>query len=100
MIKCEKCGKELDSVLINQFCCDGSDAWVKEPIIDNREGVIYFETSQNWTGYGLSDEERLETICCPYCKEYPFKLEEIEAHEVVQVFCFTQEEKEEKKCVD
>ena len=97
MIKCEKCGKELDSVLINMFNLDGSDELYSEPIIDNGEGVIYFETSQNWTGYELSDEERLETICCPYCKEYPFKNSEIEAYDVVRVFCFQQEE---KKCAD
>lgn len=45
MIKCEKCGKELDSVLINQFCYDGSDAWVKEPITDTEENAAYRDTN-------------------------------------------------------
>ena len=97
MIKCEKCGKELDSVLINQFCYDGSDAWVKEPITDTEENAAYFDTNQRWTGYELSDEERLETICCPYCKEYPFYDKEIQTYCIVRVVCFRQEA---KKCED
>lgn len=97
MIKCEKCGKEIDSVLVNMFNVDGSDRLYSEPIIYNGKSIVYFETGQCWTGYELSDEERLETICCPHCKEYPFKNSEIEAYDVVRVFCFPQEG---NKCVD
>lgn len=50
------------------------------------------ETTQNWTGYDLSEEEMLETITCPHCKQFPFKSKEIQVYDVVRVVCFKAEE--------
>lgn len=89
MIKCDKCGKELEYVNVLVFLRDGSDTWEKHPPIDNGDGCVIIETNANWTGYELTDEERRETIECPFCKKFPFGKEEIQAYDVVDVVCFS-----------
>lgn len=87
-MKCEKCGKEIDSVMVGVFNYDGSDSDVKHYIEEVEEDAAVFETEQNWTGYELSEEEQRETISCPYCGEFPFENTEIQVYNVVRVVCF------------
>lgn len=67
-MKCEKCGKEIKSLLVDTFLRDGSDVDIEQPITECEEDAAYIETTQNWTGYELSEEEMLDTITCPHCK--------------------------------
>lgn len=87
MIKCEQCGEEITSVLAGFFLRDGSDADFEVPIVAYSEAVI-MELNQNWTGYELSEEERLDTIVCPCCKKFPFKQREMNSCDIVRVVCF------------
>ena len=88
---CEHCGKQIDRINTSVFNCDGSDSEHQIPLtFDKETGCVVFETSQNWTGYELTDEERKEGIRCPNCGEYPFdKSVEIEFHEPVEVLMWT-----------
>lgn len=90
-MKCEKCGAEIDAVLVNRFNRDGSDGYVGLPLSECEESAAYIDTDQTWTGYELSEEERLETVICPHCKQFPFKKTEIQVYDFVRVVCFKQE---------
>lgn len=99
-MKCEKCGKETDRLIISVFNRDGSDSdqfalidLVDAPV-DEEGGcdVAILETTQNWTGYGLSEEEMMEVIRCPHCGQFPFKHEEVQVYDVVRVVCFRTED--------
>lgn len=70
---CKNCGKEITKLLINQFNYDGSDSYICVNLDESDDETFTIQTTQNWTGYDLSDEERPETIKCPICKKYPFK---------------------------
>ena len=87
-MKCEKCGKEIGCLLVDTFLRDGSDTDIEQPIDECVNDASYIETTQNWTGYDLSEEQMLETITCPHCKQFPFKSTEIQVYDVVQVVCF------------
>lgn len=87
-MKCKKCGKEIKSLLVDTFLRDGSDADIEQPITECEEDAAYIETTQNWTGYELSEEEMLDTITCPHCKQFPFRSKEIQVCDVVRVVCF------------
>lgn len=87
MIICEQCGEELTSVLASFFLRDGSDAGFEVPVVAYGEAVI-MELNQNWTGYELSEEERLDRIACPHCRKFPFKQREINSCDIVRVVCF------------
>ncbi|WP_072684021.1 hypothetical protein [Holdemania sp. Marseille-P2844] len=63
-MKCENCGKEVNTLLINKFNQDGSD------------------------------DEKRETILCPNCKKYPFKDKEIQEYEIVRLVMFKSKENE------
>ena len=89
-MRCEKCGQEIETVLVNLFDHNGADAFHEQPIEEN-ENIAMIDTEQNWTGYELSEEERTETICCPLCKQFPFKSTEIDVYDVVRVVCFKSE---------
>ena len=91
-MKCEKCGKEIGHLLVDTFLYDGSDTDIEQSIIECEHNAAYIETTQNWTGYDLSEEEMLETITCPHCKQFPFKSKEIQVYDVVRVVCFKTEE--------
>lgn len=91
-MKCEKCGKEIENLLVDTFLRDGSDTDIEQPIIECEHNAAYIETTQNWTGYDLSEEEMFETITCPHCKQFPFKSTEIQVYDVVRVVCFKTEE--------
>lgn len=87
-MKCEKCGKEIDKLLINRFNYDGSDSEYKYYITEYEENAVTVDVDQNWTGYELTEEEQKDTICCPYCKKFPFISEEIQTEEIVRIICF------------
>lgn len=91
-MKCEKCGTEIDSLLVDVFNYDGSDSYQKLPVTQCEENAAYIDTTANWTGYELSEEEMRERIMCPNCKQFPFKSEEIQVYEIVRVVCFMEDE--------
>lgn len=88
---CERCGKQIDHIKTSVFNYDGSDSELLIPLyFDVPNNCIIFETTQNWTGYELTDEERKEGIRCPHCGEYPFDSGvEIMFHEPVEVLMWT-----------
>lgn len=87
-MKCEKCGNEIDSLLVDVFRYNGSDDFDKYPVCECEEDAVYIETTQNWTGYELTEEEMLDTIVCPHCNQFPFKSTEIQVYDVVRIVCF------------
>lgn len=88
-MKCQKCGKEIKELRIDFFEYDGRDDFYLRPIKQVSDNAVIIDVDENWTGYELTDEERKETIECPYCKKYPFKDDlEIQIYEVVRVVCF------------
>lgn len=96
---CEHCGKQIDRINTNIFNYDGSDSEHQIPLtFDKEHGCVVFETSQNWTGYELTDEERKEEIKCPHCGEYPFdKSVEIGFYEPVNVLMWTSRPTDEQR---
>ena len=54
--KCSKCGKEISSVLVNMFNYDGTDSFYPYIISECEENAAYVDTTNNWTGYELSEE--------------------------------------------
>lgn len=95
---CECCGKKIDHINTSVFNRDGTDSDRSIPVVyEPVSGCVSFTTTPNWTGYGLTDEERKEGICCPYCGEYPFDKEcEIELYEPVEVMMWVKKEKPEE----
>lgn len=88
-MKCEKCGKHIMTVEINEFRRDGGDVCFQVPIAEYKDSTaVEFETDKTWTGYDLTEEEQAETILCPCCGEFPFKDKEINTYEIVRVICF------------
>lgn len=92
-MKCEKCGKELDSILINKFMRGGADTWLDYPFAEVPDNAVIIDADSNWTGYDLSEEEQLETIRCPHCKQFPFKREEVQHEEIVRIILFKEDAK-------
>jgi len=91
MVKCEKCGAELDALEIGEFCRDGSDVRINVAIVEADKDAVVFETTPNWTDYELSEEERLDGVLCPHCKQFPFKNREIQVYDIVRCVCFKTE---------
>ena len=88
-LKCQKCNKEIKEVLVNTFRYDESDSDDLIPVKQVPHNAVIFETTVDWTGYELTDEERKETILCPFCHQYPLKADfEIQTYEFVRVVCF------------
>ena len=87
-MKCEKCGKEIDGILVDEFLLDGSDTDIEYPFAEVPENAVVIDVNRNWTGYELSEEERLDTIRCPHCKQFPFVCEEIQEEETVRLVLF------------
>ena len=96
---CERCGKQIDHINTSVFHYDGSDSEYQMPLtFDEKSGCVVFETTQNWTSYELTDEERKEGIRCPNCGEYPFDSSvEIEFHEPVEVLMWTSRPTDEQR---
>lgn len=87
-VLCEKCGKEIDHLLINMFHLDDDDTFEKTTFTKHPEGAVSIITTQNWTGYELPEEDRLNSIVCPYCKQYPFRLSEIDVYDQAEIVMF------------
>ena len=90
---CEKCGKKIDHIITSVFNYDGSDSEHSFPITYNKDGgCVQFSTTQNWTGYELTDAEQKDGIRCPFCHEFPFDAnEEIELYEPEEVVVMMRE---------
>lgn len=87
-MKCEKCGQEIDCLLVDEFNYDGSDSDKLKPIVECEEDAAYVETTSNWTGYELTEEEARETLRCPRCRKFPFHNQELQVYDIVRVVCF------------
>ena len=88
MAKCEKCGKEIGTLLVDIFNRDGSDSFCAHEITEYPENAVCVDVDPNWTGNELSEEEMLETIKCPHCGEFPFKSAEIQTATFVRIIMF------------
>ena len=82
-MKCSNCGEEITQVLVDTFEHDGTDRDYLVDLEDIGNDCYGITVSQNWTGYGLDEEDQLETIACPKCHGFPFKTKEIDVQEVV-----------------
>lgn len=91
MVRCEKCGKEIDCLMLSVFDRSGADSDYDIPIHEVDEDAVCVEVSPAWTGYELSEEEQMETIRCPHCGKFPFAHQEVQTQTVVQVVCFKSE---------
>ena len=87
-MKCEKCGKQINSLLIDTFNYDGSDNYYEYPIKEYEENAATIDVYHDWTGYELTEEEQKNTIHCPYCNQFPFICEEIQTENIVRIICF------------
>lgn len=88
-MKCEKCGHELTYLAIDLFDHSGSNHTVKVPFKEyDYNKTIELETNSDWIGYGLDENEMLNTIWCPYCHEYPFENTKIKTMEIVRLALF------------
>lgn len=90
-MRCEKCGRKINSLLVDFFNYDGSDSDY-EISLNERGRAAFVDVNKNWTGYELSKNEQKNTICCPYCKQFPFKSNEIQVESIIRVICFKQNE--------
>lgn len=88
MVKCEKCGKEIDHIVTNCFNYDGSDSDGKFMIEEHDDNAVVFNIGTNWTGYELTEEEQMESIRCPFCGAFPFKHKEVQTYSFVEVVMF------------
>lgn len=86
-MKCEICGKELNSLEVNMFDADGGDDWC-DVDVDEESGVAYMSVLTCWTGYELSEEEQVDTIRCPHCHKYPFVNRFVDACTYVNVLMY------------
>jgi len=93
---CEKCGMPIKTVAVNLFNDNGSDGYYMHSIEECEQDAVYFKKNKSWTGYEMTEEEMVETIKCPKCKEFPFKNKEIQVYEIVRVVCF----KDGRKCAN
>jgi len=91
VIKCEKCGKEIECVKVDYFLYGGSDGFESVPFEEHKNG-IYIDLSLNWCGYEFDEdsEEILDCIRCPHCGKYPFIDTEIQKYEFERVVMFKQ----------
>lgn len=90
-MRCEKCGKEIDYLLVNVFQCDGSDRYEKYIPAECDQNAVYLDLDSSWTGYDLTEKEQRKTILCPYCKTWPFENKEVQQHKFVRVVGFKKE---------
>lgn len=88
---CEKCGKEIATLLVDIFDYNGSDVFRKHYYTECDEDAVVVDVSPNWTGNDLTEEEQRDTICCPHCKQFPFTNGEIQTFEFVRIVCFKKE---------
>lgn len=94
LVKCEKCGKEMPYLLVDEFNRDGSDLFLRYSY-NHIEDFISIVTDRNWAGYELSEEEMLETIVCPHCGKYPFQSKKIHVYDEVEIVMLPRKEVQE-----
>lgn len=83
-MKCEKCGKEMQRINFKFFDNNGADAMEPIPYEEHENFVAaYIYADSEWTGKDASDEERMKTIECPFCHQYPFIAKEIVVEEAL-----------------
>lgn len=87
-MKCEKCGAEINRIMVDSFIYDGSDIESAECFSEMDENAVVIDVDADWTGYDLTEEEQRRTITCPCCKEFPFKNKEIQVYEIIRIVCF------------
>lgn len=95
-MNCEKCGKELSYVEVNTFNLDGTDSDIGVSFKEVDCDTVVLEVNKNWTGYDLENDERLETIKCPHCGEFPFVNNEIQEYDIVRLVMFKTRKKQKK----
>lgn len=88
MIKCQKCGKEIESIITRSFDRMGNDYSEKRELEEYEVDAVGFDVDANWCGYDLTEEEQRELIECPCCYNYPFENKEIQVYEIVRVIGF------------
>lgn len=93
MVKCKNCGAAIETVQVDFFNKDGSDCYVECAFEEYDNGAIELDVDPNWTGYDLSDEERMNGIKCPHCGKFPFA-DEIHVYDIVRVIMFKEKEVE------
>ena len=88
-MKCVKCGKEITSIVTSRFAYDGSNYEDTVGIEEHEDyNAVIMETSRDWTGCELSEEEIRDIIRCPYCNQFPFGSDEVQIYDVVRIVCF------------
>ena len=92
-MKCEQCGKELNSIEVDMFNYDGSDDWYDVELFEE-SGIALLNVIPSWTGDELDEDEQTETIRCPHCKQYPFKCKMIETCRYVSIQMYPSERRE------
>lgn len=92
-MKCEQCGKELNSIEVDMFNYDGSDDWYDAELFEE-SGIVFLNVLPNWTGDELDEDEQADTIRCPHCNQYPFKCRLIETCRYVNIQMYPSERKE------
>ena len=85
---CEKCGTPLDTLVVDIFDHQGSDAFLKHHYTECDENAVVIDVSPAWAGNDLTEEEQRETIRCPRCNQFPFENGEIQTFEFVRIVCF------------
>ena len=93
-MKCEKCGNEISRFMLNIFDRDGSDYDYPHSVEECKENAVVIETTPDWCGYELSEEEQMECISCPHCGKFPFKHKEGQVYTFVRVVCFNSDKGE------
>lgn len=89
-MKCSKCGKEIKTVHMNMFdSYGGGDSFVEHDFEEHEKDAIVIDTTKNFVGYELDEEEMVNCIECPHCKKYPFDEKSgVQMYEFIRVVLF------------
>lgn len=88
MVRCEKCGRIIAVINLRMFDNGGSDTLHAVPVHEMPDNAVIVDTTENWCGYGLDIEDQMSDIECPFCREFPFKHEEVQEEEVLRLVMF------------
>jgi DNA-directed RNA polymerase subunit RPC12/RpoP len=91
MIRCEKCGKTIRTIVTNRFEHDGSDKDIECVLEEVPDNAVVFRIDDNWCGYGLDEDEQRDSIRCPYCDKFPFKYKEVQVQSFLEVAMFKED---------
>ena len=95
-VKCHNCHAEIDGAYLDCFKHNGDDAPVFHNFSlvarnDAREPFVEIQTTLNWCGSDLSDEERMECVRCPKCGKFPFAYGSINVRDELSLVMFPSE---------